>query len=61
MSLVAAPPARSAITTALDLSKGDVRQVRRFSQHVKLDTLTLYDDSREDSAGKVARLVAAAL
>jgi len=44
----------SAITEALD--KGmDVRAVRRFSRHKKLDTLMIYDDNRKDLGGEVAR------
>jgi integrase/recombinase XerC len=48
----------SAITAALDAGL-DVRQVRRFSRHAKLDTLLIYDDNRQDLAGDVARRVAA--
>jgi integrase/recombinase XerC len=45
------------ITAALD--KGvDVREVRKFSRHAKLDTITVYDDNRTDTAGKVAQIVA---
>jgi integrase/recombinase XerC len=36
----------------------DVRPVRRFSRHAKLDTLLVYDDNRRDLAGDVARKVA---
>lgn len=44
----------SAITEALD--KGlDVRAVRRFSRHKKLDTLMIYDDNRKDLGGDVAQ------
>jgi len=49
----------AAITEALDLTRGDVRKVQRFSRHRDLRTLNLYDDAREDLAGEVARLVAA--
>ena len=48
----------AAITEALDLTRGDVRAVQRFSRHKDLRILNAYDDSREDLAGKVARLVA---
>lgn len=51
----------SAITAVLDLSNGDVRAAQRFSRHLDLRTLRLYDDNREDLGGKMARLVAAAL
>ena len=46
------------ITRALDVSGGDVRAVRRFSRHAKLDTLTVYDDNRNDLAGRIADAVA---
>lgn len=45
------------ITAALDATGGNVRSVRKFSRHAKLDTLILYDDSRVDLAGDVARLI----
>lgn len=48
----------AAITEALDLTNGDVRAVQRFSRHRDLRVLNIYDDSREDLAGKVAQLVA---
>jgi len=48
----------AAITEALDLTRGDVRAVQRFSRHRDLRVLNLYDDSREDLGGRVARLVA---
>jgi integrase/recombinase XerC len=51
----------SAITTVLDLSGGNVRAAQRFSRHKDLATLLRYDDSREDLAGQMARLAAAAL
>jgi len=37
---------------------GDVRRVQKFSRHRDLRVLTVYDDSRRDFAGEVARLVA---
>jgi len=46
------------ITRALDATGGDVRAVRRFSRHAKLDTLLTYDDNRRDLAADVARAVA---
>jgi integrase/recombinase XerC len=45
------------ITQALDLTNGNTRAVQRFSRHKKLETLSLYDDSRTDMAGQVAALV----
>jgi integrase/recombinase XerC len=47
-----------AITGALDLTKGDVRAVQKFSRHRDIRVLTAYDDNRQDLAGDVARLVA---
>jgi len=46
------------ITRALDATGGDVRAVRRFSRHAKLDTLLTYDDNRRDLAADVSRAVA---
>lgn len=48
----------AAITRALDLTNGDVRSVQRFSRHRNIQTVVLYDDSRRDMGGVVARLVA---
>jgi integrase/recombinase XerC len=48
----------SAITAALDATKGDVRKVQRFSRHMDVRVLSRYDDSRADFGGEVARLVA---
>lgn len=48
----------AAITRALDLTNGDIRSVQRFSRHRNIQTVVLYDDSRRDLAGSVARLVA---
>jgi integrase/recombinase XerC len=47
-----------AITRALDATGGDVRAVRKFSRHRKIETLLAYDDNLRDLAGDVARLVA---
>ena len=49
------------VTSALDLTNGDLRRVAKFSRHRNLNTLVLYDDLRGDAAGDVARLVAADL
>lgn len=46
------------ITRALDLTGGNVREVRKFSRHAKVETLMVYDDNRADVAGAVAELVA---
>lgn len=48
----------AAITTALDLTGGDVRAVQKFSRHAKVDTVIRYDDNRRDLAGDVASQVA---
>jgi integrase/recombinase XerC len=47
-----------AITSALDLTEGDVRAVQKFSRHRNVRVLNTYDDNRQDLAGDVARLVA---
>lgn len=48
----------SAITAALDATGGDVRRVRAYSRHAKLETVATYDDHRRDGGGEVAELVA---
>ncbi|HET6203332.1 MAG TPA: tyrosine-type recombinase/integrase [Planctomycetota bacterium] len=48
----------ASITAALDLTGGDVRTVRAFSRHARVETVLRYDDRRRDAAGKVAALVA---
>jgi integrase/recombinase XerC len=48
----------SAITAALDLSRGDIRAVQKFSRHSDPRTLNVYDDNRADMAGEIARKVA---
>lgn len=47
----------AAITEALGRTNGNTRSVQRFSRHKKLETLSLYDDARQDLGGEVARLV----
>ena len=49
----------TAITTGLDASGGDLRRVQQFAAHTDPKVTTLYDDSRKDHAGEVARMVAA--
>lgn len=44
-----------AITRALDLTNGNAREVRKFSRHVKIETVMRYDDNREDAAGDISR------
>lgn len=48
----------TAVTAALDAFRGDVRRVRRFSRHSKIETVLVYDDAREDVGGEVAAAVA---
>lgn len=48
----------SAITSALDATGGNIRAVQKFSRHVDVRTLEVYDDNREDLGGKVAAIVA---
>lgn len=48
----------SAITEALTATGGNVRDVQRFSRHVDIRTVLIYDDNREDAGGTVAELVA---
>lgn len=50
----------ASITDALEITRGDLRAVARFSRHADVRTLQRYDDSREDLGGKVANLVTAA-
>jgi integrase/recombinase XerC len=49
------------ITTALDVTNGNVRAVQKFSRHRDIATVMIYDDNRRDLAGDVAKLVAEAL
>jgi len=48
----------AAITTALDLTVGDVRSVAKFSRHADIRVLSRYDDNRADMAGVIAALIA---
>ena len=51
----------AAITGALDGVNGDVRRVRQFSRHAKVETVLAYDDRRKDEGGEIAAMNAAAL
>jgi integrase/recombinase XerC len=51
----------TAITAALDTTRGDVRRVRAFSRHANVQTLLVYDDARNDHVGTVAASVGALL
>ena len=48
----------AAITTALDMTNGDVRAVAKFSRHANIQTLCRYDDNRENLGGAIAALIA---
>jgi integrase/recombinase XerC len=45
----------TAITMALDASGGDIRKVQRLSRHVKMETLRIYDDNRQDLQGEMTQ------
>jgi integrase/recombinase XerC len=45
------------ITRLLDLVRGDVRKVQRFSRHAKIETVMRYDDHRRDDAGALSQLL----
>jgi integrase/recombinase XerC len=45
------------ITRALELTNGNLRMVQRFSRHRDANTVQIYDDNREDLAGRVADLL----
>ena len=47
----------AATTRLLDLTGGDVRRVRRFTRHAKLDTVAIYDDARQDFGGQLSELL----
>jgi len=51
----------SAITNALDCTRGDVRRVQPFARHRRPATTLIYDDRRNDAAGEVSNLLAALL
>jgi len=51
----------SAVTDALDNTKGDIRRVRSFARHAKIETTVLYDDRRIDIGGEIASMLTAAL
>jgi integrase/recombinase XerC len=45
------------ITRALELTGGNLRMVQKFSRHKDANTVQIYDDNREDLAGRVAELL----
>lgn len=50
-----------AITEILELTGGDVRSAAKFSRHRDIRVLTRYDDSRVDTAGDLAKRLAASV
>lgn len=48
----------TAITAALEMTNGNMRNTQRFSRHADPRTLQIYDDNRTDMAGQVASMVA---
>lgn len=46
------------ITEALDRTQGDVRAVQKFSRHLDLKTLMVYDDNRQDHYGQISEMLA---
>lgn len=48
----------TAITRALDITKGDVRRVKWFSRHKDVKTIMLYDDARKRAADSLVEEVA---
>jgi len=51
----------SSITTALDRTNGNLRAAAKFAGHANVQTTTRYDDNRQDLAGEIAKVVAAAV
>ena len=51
----------SSITTGLDRTNGNLRAVAKFAGHANIQTTTRYDDNRQDLAGRISKLVAAAV
>lgn len=47
----------SAITTALDVTGGDVRRVQKLSRHTDINTLIIYDDNRINAQAQVTELL----
>lgn len=47
----------SAITTALEMTNGDVRAVQKLSRHSSLNTLMIYDDNRRNEQGRVTKIL----
>lgn len=49
----------AAITQGLNLTNGNVRTVRAFSRHARIQTVMEYDDARQDFGGEIADRIAA--
>lgn len=47
----------AAVTAALDSSGGNIRAAQRFARHRDVKTTMIYDDNREDLAGKTASAI----
>jgi len=47
----------SATTRLRDPTGRDVRRVRRFTRHAKLDKVAIYDGARQDFGGQLAELL----
>lgn len=47
----------TAITTALEKTNGNIAAVAKFSRHLSLETVKVYDDNRQDTAGEIANLI----
>ena len=46
-----------AATRALDETRGDIRAVQVFMRHSSMDTTKIYDDSRLDHGGRIAKIL----
>lgn len=46
-----------AITLALNVTGGNVREVKGFSRHASVQTVLKYDDARHDHGGKITRIL----
>ncbi len=47
----------TAITAALEVTNGNIREVQKFSRHAKPETVIKYDDNRLDGGGKIANIL----
>jgi integrase/recombinase XerC len=48
---------QSAITAALDATRGNVRKVQSLNRHVNFETLMIYDDNRGESQLQITELL----